>query len=63
MYYIDDYKKKLEEDNFKYIADTIIDKIIKNIEYDGNYQINYMLTGYNDKIGRILNILNYKARQ
>lgn len=63
MYYIDDYRKKKEEENYNYIVETIIDKIINNINNDEDYQINYMLTGYNNKINKIISKLNYRARQ
>ena len=63
MYYIDDYMKKKDDENLNYVADTILDKIISNITLDNNYQFNYMLTGYNNKINKILSILNYKANR
>lgn len=62
MYYIEDYKKKKEEENLNYVANLIIDKILNNINNEEIYVTDYMLTGYNNKLYKILNILERKAK-
>lgn len=63
MYYIEDYRKKKEEEKINNITTSIIDTIQNNIKKDRLYIFDYVLTGYNDNIDKIIKQLNYKAKQ
>ena len=61
MYDIRDYQKKRDLANIGYIVDMIIDSIKSNLKYNVIYKNNFIITGFNEQISNIIELLKAEA--